>query len=130
MLSNPLTVSSIKRWYCEGALCSSSPLKLSQILNCKSGEFLAFRCKRKLPKTTGQVERGKNCTARPSNVANAFFDRFHRVFVCVGVRVKFSKIKNIARRTVFLRYHKDRRIVRRVSRLDNPHFKPFFDLKI
>jgi hypothetical protein len=70
-------------------------------LYCKSGEFLAFRSERKLPKTTGQIKRGKNRTARSSNVADAFFDGLHGVLVCVGVSVKFSKIKNIARRTIF-----------------------------
>ncbi len=58
----------------------------------ESGQWLGFVVQLHLPESRGEVQGGENVGVCPADVADAFSDLFHRIFVDVGVLVKLSEI--------------------------------------
>ena len=71
-------------------------MKLTLAWNGESCQLLRIFVQLHLPESRGQVKRCENVGVGSTNVADAFSDFFHGVFVNVGVLVELPEVLNNA----------------------------------
>ncbi len=84
---------SLKRgWATQQSHWRGDPGELSFSWDSESGQWLGFFIQLHLPESESEVQRRENAGVCSADVADAFGDLLHGIFVNVGILVKLSEV--------------------------------------